>query len=129
MQPTIDRGELITEPASNGGEYHRYKNTVSGVSPRAIPGTQGYIHVVATDEHDEDSGLISDEFTNPHKRRAMSRSGPASSNGSPDRIAPPSSKATPTPTSRWSAGAPPTQPSTTPSTCWPPRASRRTTSR
>jgi 2-oxoglutarate ferredoxin oxidoreductase subunit alpha len=26
---------------------------------------------VATDEHDEDSTLISDEFTNPHKRRAM----------------------------------------------------------
>jgi 2-oxoglutarate ferredoxin oxidoreductase subunit alpha len=27
--------------------------------------------VVATDEHDEDSVLISDEFTNPHKRRRM----------------------------------------------------------
>ena len=29
------------------------------------------MHVVATDEHDEDSKLISDEFTNPHKRRMM----------------------------------------------------------
>ena len=27
--------------------------------------------MVATDEHDEDSILISDEFTNPHKRRKM----------------------------------------------------------
>ncbi|MFB3141387.1 MAG: transketolase C-terminal domain-containing protein, partial [Acidobacteriota bacterium] len=35
------------------------------------PGLEGYIHVVATDEHDEDSILISDEFTNPHKRRKM----------------------------------------------------------
>ena len=29
------------------------------------------MHVVATDEHDEDGVLISDEFTNPHKRQAM----------------------------------------------------------
>ena len=29
----------------------------------------GHTHVVATDDHDEDGGLISDEFTNPHKRR------------------------------------------------------------
>ena len=27
----------------------------------------GYVHVVATDEHDDDGGLISDEFTNPHQ--------------------------------------------------------------
>ena len=44
---------------------------VGGVSPRAIPGTEGYAHVVATDEHDQDGVLISDEFTNPLKRRAM----------------------------------------------------------
>jgi 2-oxoglutarate ferredoxin oxidoreductase subunit alpha len=29
------------------------------------------VHVVATDEHDEDGVLISDEFTNPLKRQAM----------------------------------------------------------
>jgi 2-oxoglutarate ferredoxin oxidoreductase subunit alpha len=29
------------------------------------------VHVVATDEHDQDGVLISDEFTNPHKRRRM----------------------------------------------------------
>ncbi|TAK20775.1 MAG: 2-oxoacid:acceptor oxidoreductase subunit alpha [Chloroflexota bacterium] len=71
----IDRGELIglngTDGHSANGEYKRYEITPSGVSPRAIPGTEGYVHVVATDEHDEDGVLISDEFTNPIKRQAM----------------------------------------------------------
>ncbi len=70
MQPEIDRGEIITTSSDTDG-YQRYKDTESGISPRAIPGLEGYIHVVATDEHDEDGVLISDEFTNPHKRRAM----------------------------------------------------------
>jgi len=69
--PPIDRGELITEPNDTGEPYLRYKTTESGISPRAIPGTPGRIHVVATDDHDEDGGLISDEFTNPHKRRVI----------------------------------------------------------
>jgi 2-oxoglutarate ferredoxin oxidoreductase subunit alpha len=74
--PNIDRGELITSkgaPAAgttNGG-YKRYKITESGISPRAVPGVPGHIHTVATDEHMEDGVLISDEFTNPIKRRAM----------------------------------------------------------
>src|SRR5213083_339815 len=75
--PGIDRGELIT--TSNGtpsgpgtsGDYKRYKITESGISPRAIPGVPGHVHTAATDEHDEDGVLISDEFTNPAKRRAM----------------------------------------------------------
>lgn len=70
MHPTIDRGEVITESSSPNG-YKRYENTESGISPRALPGTEGYLHVAATDEHDEDSTLISDEFTNPHIRRMM----------------------------------------------------------
>jgi 2-oxoglutarate ferredoxin oxidoreductase subunit alpha len=70
MHPKIERGELITTPTEGDG-YQRYKDTKSGVSPRAIPGLKGYVHVVATDEHDEDGVLISDEFTNPHKRRQM----------------------------------------------------------
>ena len=70
--PVIDRGELITAPEANGnGSYKRYKITMSGVSPRAIPGVAGYTHTAASDEHDEDGVLISDEFTNPTKRRAM----------------------------------------------------------
>src|ERR1700758_1679223 len=70
--PVIDRGELITAPEANGnGGYKRYKITMSGVSPRAIPGVAGHTHTAASDEHDEDGVLISDEFTNPTKRRAM----------------------------------------------------------
>jgi 2-oxoglutarate ferredoxin oxidoreductase subunit alpha len=70
FQPEIDRGELISDGAGNG-EYLRYAITDSGVSPRALPGLEGFVHVVATDEHDQDGVLISDEFTNPHKRRRM----------------------------------------------------------
>ena len=69
MNPVIDRGALITEPSTQNG-YLRYKHTESGIAPRAVPGIEGYVHVVSTDEHDEDGSLISDEFTNPHKRRA-----------------------------------------------------------
>jgi 2-oxoglutarate ferredoxin oxidoreductase subunit alpha len=70
MHPKIDRGDIITEHAAANG-YLRYKDTESGISPRALPGVEGFLHIVATDEHDEDSTLISDEFTNPHKRRMM----------------------------------------------------------
>ncbi len=71
LQPEIDRGDVITNGAAPDGEYLRYEDTESGVSPRALPGIPGYAHVVATDEHDQDGVLISDEFTNPHKRRRM----------------------------------------------------------
>jgi len=77
----IDRGEIILPNGngeaqnpfggSNDDAYWRYKNTESGISPRAVPGVPGHIHVAATDEHDEDGTLISDEFTNPVKRRMM----------------------------------------------------------
>jgi 2-oxoglutarate/2-oxoacid ferredoxin oxidoreductase subunit alpha len=83
FKPKIDRGETIFPETAVNGEarnpfggandnaYLRYKYTASGISPRAVPGTPGHIHVVATDEHDEDGTLISDEFTNPTKRRLM----------------------------------------------------------
>ena len=81
LHPTIDRGEIIMPNGDDNGDnpfggycddaYWRYKNTESGISPRALPGMPGHIHVVASDEHDEDGTLISDEFTNPDKRRMM----------------------------------------------------------
>ncbi len=77
LNPPIDRGEMITRAnggragAGSNGTYQRYRITESGISPRAIPGVPGHMHTVATDEHDEDGVLISDEFTNPAKRRAM----------------------------------------------------------
>lgn len=84
FHPVIDRGALITQAApagtngSNGDHgdhgssgYLRYQNTETGISPRAIPGLEGYVYVAASDEHDEDGVLISDEYTNPFKRRMM----------------------------------------------------------
>ena len=84
FSPSIDRGEIILPLDGNGangngtsagtgtnGGYKRYRFTESGISPRAVPGVPGHIHTVATDEHMEDGVLISDEFTNPIKRRAM----------------------------------------------------------
>jgi 2-oxoglutarate ferredoxin oxidoreductase subunit alpha len=70
FQPEIDRGEMLTNGADNN-DYLRYELTDSGISPRALPGLEGHVHVVATDEHDQDGVIISDEFTNPHKRRQM----------------------------------------------------------
>ena len=74
FNPPRDRGEIIglggEAPEVNGG-YKRYRMTESGISPRAVPGTPDHAHVVATDEHDEDGVLISDEFTDPGKRQAI----------------------------------------------------------
>src|SRR5215471_2116068 len=70
----IDRGDVIGlngAEAPVNGHFKRYLVTESGISPRALPGTPGFTHVVATDEHDEDGVLISDEFTDPHKRQAI----------------------------------------------------------
>src|SRR6266702_1998019 len=66
----IDRGTLVSNGVSQG-EYKRFALTPSGVSPRALPGTEGMAYVAATDEHDETGVLISDEFTNPEMRVLM----------------------------------------------------------
>ncbi|MBV9126290.1 MAG: 2-oxoacid:acceptor oxidoreductase subunit alpha, partial [Planctomycetes bacterium] len=68
----IDRGELITEAnGANGAPYLRYKDTQSGISPRAIPGVPGHLYVAASDEHDEDGVLLSDIYTDPVRRKKM----------------------------------------------------------
>jgi 2-oxoglutarate ferredoxin oxidoreductase subunit alpha len=88
----IERGEVIglngKAPPVNGG-YKRYRITESGISPRALPGTPGYAHVVATDEHDEDGVLISDEFTDPRKRQAAHEKRMRKMEGILARLAPP----------------------------------------
>ncbi len=71
MFPPIERGKLIRDANGEQAGYNRYLDTADGISPRAVPGVPGHVHVVATDEHDEEGILISDEFTNPIKRRQM----------------------------------------------------------
>jgi 2-oxoglutarate ferredoxin oxidoreductase subunit alpha len=88
MHPKIDRGELITTPSTTNS-YLRYKDTETGISPRTLPGLEDYVHVVATDEHDEDGVVISDEFTNPHKRRKMVEKRARKFNTIVGQIAPP----------------------------------------
>ena len=62
--PPFDLTPEIVErekPQIKEGEtYLRYKFTSTGVSPRSIPGEPGMMYVAASDEHDEDSSLISD---------------------------------------------------------------------
>ena len=96
---TIDRGELILPNGNGNGAnptsgyndhaYLRYKNTESGISPRAVPGVPGHIFTAASDEHDEDGTLISDEFTNPHKRRMMVEKRARKMQGLVKELAPP----------------------------------------
>src|SRR5207302_1241531 len=87
----IDRGEMITaaDAHTNGEPYLRYKNTPSGISPRAIPGVPGHLYVSGTDEHDEDGVLLSDEFTNPQKRRMMVEKRARKMQGAINDITPP----------------------------------------
>lgn len=59
----IDRGQLLTEKelAKIKG-YKRYQVTESGVSPRAIPGQRGGVHLANSDEHDQ-KGFSIEGFT------------------------------------------------------------------
>ena len=82
----IERGEIVnswapSDPAKtdkdgwyvpkNPDDYLRYKDTPSGVSPRAFPGTENALYVAASDEHDEEGIVISDVFTDPAIRVKM----------------------------------------------------------
>ncbi len=74
----IDRGEVILPyeqrrgcTHGNGEPYLRYKNTESGISPRAVPGVPGHLYVAGSDEHDEDGVLLSDIYTDPVRRQKM----------------------------------------------------------
>lgn len=67
----IERGELVTDWPKTNGAYKRFANTPSGISPRALPGTEGTEYTAGSDEHDEYGILISDMFTNQAVRRKI----------------------------------------------------------
>lgn len=68
----IDRGQVVTEwDVEAKGKFKRFQLTDSGISPRALPGTLNCNFVSATDEHDEESILVSDMFTSQPVRRKM----------------------------------------------------------
>ena len=61
----IDRGAMLTQEELNKiiaeqGEYKRYQLTESGISPRALPGQEGGIHIAISYEHDEKG--LEDEY-------------------------------------------------------------------
>jgi 2-oxoglutarate ferredoxin oxidoreductase subunit alpha len=60
----IERGELITDAdLKNPMEYKRHLVTVSGISPRALPGQGNALVVTDSDEHDEEGHMIEDAAT------------------------------------------------------------------
>ncbi len=67
----IDRGEVVTSWPEEKGKYKRFAFTESGISPRALPGTANTLYVNPSDDHDEESILISDMFTSPPIRRKI----------------------------------------------------------
>jgi len=70
----IDRGEIVSSWPEEKGKYKRFAFTESGTSPRALPGTANTLHVSPSDEHDEESILISDMFTaQPIRRKIMEK--------------------------------------------------------
>ena len=60
--PPIDRGQLFEQ----NGDYLRYAFTESGVSPRSMPGQEGGVFWLTTDEHDE-RGHITESTENRYK--------------------------------------------------------------
>jgi 2-oxoglutarate ferredoxin oxidoreductase subunit alpha len=59
----VDRGKLERNGKLVFGEYKRFAYTEDGVSPRAIPGTEGGMHLAAGSEHN-DAGVITENARN-----------------------------------------------------------------
>jgi len=68
----IDRGELLTPAQLDAMEepYLRYRDTPTGVSPRALPGHPRAVYAITGDEHDEE-GHITEEI--PNRRQQMAK--------------------------------------------------------
>ena len=60
---SVDRGKLQRNGALSVGEYNRYEFTDDGVSPRAIPGVEGGMHLAPGSEH-SDGGVITEDARN-----------------------------------------------------------------
>jgi len=63
---TVDRGKLQRNGALSVGEYNRYAFSDDGVSPRAIPGVEGGMHLAPGSEHN-DGGVITEDARNRAK--------------------------------------------------------------
>ncbi|MDD3648040.1 MAG: 2-oxoacid:acceptor oxidoreductase subunit alpha [Candidatus Dojkabacteria bacterium] len=60
----VSRGQIVTESdLRNQLEYKRYKVTLSGISPRSIPGAKGGVFLSNSDEHDENGYSTEDLYT------------------------------------------------------------------
>ena len=70
----IDRGELLTSQQLDalGEPYLRYRDTPSGISPRALPGHPKGVYQACSDEHDE-YGHFEDEDAANRLRMAGKR--------------------------------------------------------
>lgn len=56
----IDRGRLLTS-RDRVKNYKRYQITSNGISPRAIPGTRGFVFIANSDEHEETGQSTEDD--------------------------------------------------------------------
>jgi 2-oxoglutarate ferredoxin oxidoreductase subunit alpha len=63
---TVDRGKLSRNGTLSVGEYNRYEFTPDGVSPRAIPGVDGGMHLAPGSEHN-DGCVITEDARNRAK--------------------------------------------------------------
>jgi 2-oxoglutarate/2-oxoacid ferredoxin oxidoreductase subunit alpha len=59
----VDRGALIDDGELTFGEYQRFAFSPDGVSPRAVPGVPGGMHLAAGSEHNE-AGVITENARN-----------------------------------------------------------------
>ncbi|HLJ82772.1 MAG TPA: 2-oxoacid:acceptor oxidoreductase subunit alpha, partial [Candidatus Eremiobacteraceae bacterium] len=63
---TVDRGKLERNGHLKFGEYRRFAFTADGVSPRAVPGTDGGMYLAPGSEHN-DHGVITENAVNRTK--------------------------------------------------------------
>lgn len=70
--PAVDRGKIATAAELEGIKgFKRFAITADGVSPRALPGTPGGVHLANSDEHDEYGFALESFGTGEETRRKM----------------------------------------------------------